>query len=99
MTFLAKIFGREKKAKGVEAVCGYKDSKGEFWDTFEEAAKATKSHEKEQENMKFARELKDLVMRSPHGRHLNEYDMLMIMKHHAGEMYEIMHKHYSKTDV
>ena len=99
------MFGRKKSQQeetiepedGVKAVCGYKDSQGEFWETYEKAVESTKKHKKREEERDMVKEVTNYVHLG--NLHLTYYDVEFIFKGQSKEIYTILHKHYSKEGL
>ena len=83
---------KERSIEGVTSVCGFKDSQGEFWETYEKAVESTQKHRKVQEEREMVIEVVDYLARGERLR----YDLMSIFREHSKEIYDILHKHYGK---
>jgi len=92
------MFGRKKAPEdGVKAVCGYKDSKGSFWETYEKAIESTKKHKKEEEEREMVREVTNYV--HSFNPFMSKYDLKFTFQTRSKEIYDILHKHYGKEGL
>ena len=95
------MFGHKKSQKapedGVKAVCGYKDSKGRFWETYEEAVESTEKFMREKEEREMVKELTNYAKYCGFQRSL--FDMKLLFTEHSKGIYDIMHKHYGKEGL
>ena len=90
------MFWRNKTRhyKAVKPVCGYKDSEGKFWDTYEQAEDSSKRHKQIEEDREMVEDLTNLVCdKSP----LLDYfrpDVREFFRNNSKEAYLILHKHF-----
>lgn len=93
---------RRKKAQevveeGVKAVCGYKDSRGRFWETYEKAVESTKETKRIEEEFEMVEEAISYVASKNKG--LSTYSLRYIFRDHSKAIYDILHKHYGKEGL
>lgn len=88
---------RRKLVKTVLKLCGYKDSRGSFWETYEKAVESTKKHVREEEEREMVKEVTNYVHSC--NFHLEKYDLKLIFTTSSKEIYDILHKHYGKEGL
>ena len=91
------MFGRKKALKeNVKAVCGYKDSQGVIWDTYEKAVESTEEHKRVKEEREMVEEVVECLVRA---RPSLRYDLRSMFRHQSKEIYSILHKYYGKEGL
>lgn len=92
------MFGRKKIkcAEGVEAICGFKDSEGVFWETYAEALHSTENHRKIREEGDVVEVILNAFPFPATFDHFDRHRFRSALRGSTKEMYLILQQHYGK---
>ena len=90
---------KQKTTKGVTPTCGYRDSGGVFFSSYEDAVKSNNLREMREKEERLFDELLKLLGADPRQYSSLEFQLRRLFRDKTFDLYKVLHKHYRKEGL